>query len=317
MSFSRSMLTNLLFCTLITQIACTFDCCSTITVTGTGDCDGTYTLDATPNPAFSAGTATTTYTSSVNTALFLAATTTQDLDAGDWGCYPGYSPNGYSKQVANSACPTGVWGDNGVYSGSASCVTSEGEGDPCFPSDAHVTLANGTAIRIDALKEGDSIVSTTVDGVLSSDAVTLLSIAQPKATSPFVLLSTADSTITLTDEHHLPVGPTCCNTLKKAKDVALGEMVWLVRTHGIESALVTKKSTTYGVGLHSPVLMNGGFPVVDGFVTAFDSIDKVYLAKSGLASLLKACKATGTCEQFRNMFFGGDAKYIVLANATR
>ena len=67
---------------------------------------------------------------------------------------------------------------------------------------------------------------------------------------------------------------------------------------------VTAKATSVeATGLHSPVLTNGGFPIVDGVVTSFDSIDKVTLAKHGLAPLLKACKATGTCETVRNMFF--------------
>ena len=60
----------------------------------------------------------------------------------------------------------------------------------------------------------------------------------------------------------------------------------------------------------SPVLTSGGFPVVDGVITSFDSIEKVTLAKHGLAPLLAACKATGTCESVRNLFLGDDRKYI-------
>ena len=56
--------------------------------------------------------------------------------------------------------------------------------------------------------------------------------------------------------------------------------------------------------------INGGFPIVNGLVTSFDSIEKVTLAKYGLASLLKACKATGTCDKFRKTFFAEDRKYI-------
>ena len=58
------------------------------------------------------------------------------------------------------------------------------------------------------------------------------------------------------------------------------------------------------------MLTNGGFPVVDGVVTSFDSIDKVTLAKHGLAHLIAACKATGSCDTFRNLFLGDDKKYI-------
>ena len=37
---------------------------------------------------------------------------------------------------------------------------------------------------------------------------------------------TSGRTLTLTPEHHLPVGAQCCSHLKKAKDVAVGETVW-------------------------------------------------------------------------------------------
>ena len=115
----------------------------------------------------------------------------------------------------------------------------------------------------------------------------------------------------MTAEHHLPVGPMCCGHLKKAKDVVEGDIVWTAHSKRISSAVVTKRSIVNGVGLHSPVLMNGGFPIVDDFVTSFDSIEKISLARKGLSSVLSACTATGTCELFRNVFFGQDEKYIV------
>ena len=62
--------------------------------------------------------------------------------------------------------------------------------------------------------------------------------------------------------------------------------------------------------MHSPVLSSGSFPLVDGIVTSFDSFEKVTLAKYGLAPLLAACKASGSCETFREMFLGDDKKYI-------
>ena len=45
-------------------------------------------------------------------------------------------------------------------------------------------------------------------------------------------------------------------------------------------------------------------------VTSFDSIEKVSLAKFGLPPLLAACKATATCNQFKEMFLAGDRKYV-------
>ena len=88
-----------------------------------------------------------------------------------------------------------------------------------------VTKADGSLVRIDTLKEGDKIVAATADGALTTDIVSLLSIAQPEAQAKTLLtLSTAaNATLTLTPEHHVPVGAECCSTLKKAKDVTVGE----------------------------------------------------------------------------------------------
>ena len=73
---------------------------------------------------------------------------------------------------------------------------------------------------------------------------------------------------------------------------------------------VVGKASTKARGLHSPVLTHGGFPIVDGVVTSFDSIEKVTLARHGLSPLLSACKATGTCEKFRDMFLHEALEYV-------
>ena len=92
-----------------------------------------------------------------------------------------------------------------------------------------VTMADGTHSRVDALKEGDEIVAATADGALSTDTVSLLSIAKRGADAAFVVLTTAaNMTLTLTPGHNLPVGKACCGELKLAKDVAVGETVWAV-----------------------------------------------------------------------------------------
>ena len=183
--------------------------------------------------------------------------------------------------------------------------------DPCFPSDAMVTMADGTHSRVDALKEGDEIVAATADGALSTDTVSLLSIAKRGADAAFVVLTTAaNMTLTLTPGHNLPVGKACCGELKLAKDVAVGETVWAVLSGAAVATTIRAKASTKATGLHSPVLTHGGFPVVDGIVTSFDSIEKVTLAKHGLPALLAACKATATCDMFKAMFLHEALEYV-------
>jgi hypothetical protein len=192
-----------------------------------------------------------------------------------------------------------------------SCAASPLDSNPCFPSSATVTMSSGASVLIDTLKEGDSVLASTIDGVITHDTVTLLSIAKPDATASFVSLSTSSNlTLSLTAGHHLPVGTTCCAQLKKAQDIKLGETVWTAQAGSIRPTVITNKLITHSKGLHSPVLMAGGFPIVDGFITAFDSINKVALAKKGLSSILTACQATGTCALFRDLFFDKDGEYV-------
>jgi len=191
-----------------------------------------------------------------------------------------------------------------------SCGDHTTSGNPCFPSSSRATLANGKSVRLDALKEGDKIVAAAADGSVTTGTVSLLSIAKPGAEATFVNLTTsAGKSITLTAGHHLPVGPTCCESLKKAKDVTVGETVWAEAADAASRTTVASIAHVTARGLHSPVLTNGGFPIIDGIVTSFDSIDKVTLAKHGLASLLTMCKATGTCETFRDLFLGDGSEF--------
>ena len=185
--------------------------------------------------------------------------------------------------------------------------------DPCFPSHATVTKSDGMAVRIDTLVEGDEIRVATDTGALTTDTVTLLSISQPEARERHFLKisTTAGKNLTLTPQHHIPVGAECCSTLIKADDLVVGEKVWTVGP-GKTAVSTTVKAITniIGSGLHSPVTLSGTFPIVDGLVTSFDEIEKVTLAKHGLAALITACKATDTCEEFKHTFLGADRKYV-------
>ncbi|KAL1525959.1 hypothetical protein AB1Y20_020785 [Prymnesium parvum] len=151
---------------------------------------------------------------------------------------------------------------------------------------------------MEELKVSDSILSATEDGVLKFDTVSSLSIVKLAEQSFFVVLVTADNkTLELTPDHHLPVGETCCATLMKAKDVALGQLVWTVSSsdyNGVATPIVEIKSN-YARGLHSPVLVHGGFPIVQGVVTSFDSIRMVKIASYFVPLWHKLCSWTGIC----------------------
>lgn len=110
------------------------------------------------------------------------------------------------------------------------------------------------------LKEGEEIVAATAEGTLTTDTVSLLSIAKPEAhaKSLLALRTAANTTLILTPEHHVPIGETCCSTLKKAKDVAVGDTAWTVKDGAVAATAITAISKANGRGLHSPVLTHGG-----------------------------------------------------------
>ena len=187
--------------------------------------------------------------------------------------------------------------------------------NPCFPSHASVTMADGTRVPVAFLREGDAIVAATRDGALTTDTVSLLSIANPEANADFLTLTIADGrNLSLTSAHHVPIGPRCCGVLEQAKDLIVGTTIWTVPATGgagLVAQPITKIGRTAAAGLHSPVLSNGGFPVVDGLVTSFDSMGKVRLATYVLKPLLSVCKLTDTCGYLRTLLLGAEMAYIV------
>jgi hypothetical protein len=170
-------------------------------------------------------------------------------------------------------------------------------------------------VLIASLREGDAIVAATSEGALTTDTVSLLSIAKPEANADFLTLTIADGrSLSLTAAHHVPTGPRCCGVLEQAKDLIVGMTIWTVPATGgggLVAQPITKIGRTAAAGLHSPVLSNGGFPVVDGVVTSFDSMGKVRLATYGLKPLLSVCKLTDTCGHLRTLLLGAEMAYIV------
>ena len=184
------------------------------------------------------------------------------------------------------------------------------DGNPCFPSEALITMADGTPRRLDELRAGDSIVAASAHGTLTTDTVSTLSLADADVQgTTFVVLTTASGrNLTLTPTHHVPVGAACCADLKQAKDIAVGETVYeaVSASAAVSATQVKEIGTATKPGLHSPVLSHGTMPIVNGVATSFDALHKVRLASYGLPLL----EATGLTATFRDTFLGAHRKYI-------
>ncbi len=180
--------------------------------------------------------------------------------------------------------------------------------NPCFPSDAQVTMVDGTPRRLDALRAGDTIVAARADGSLTNDIISHLSLADAdvKGTSFVVLTTESGRNLTLTATHHVPVGATCCANLKEAKDIVVGETVYeAVVSAAVRATKVKMIGLVTKSGLHSPVLSHGAMPIVNGLVTSFDTMEIVRLATYGLPLL----EATGLTTTFRDAVLA-QRKYI-------
>jgi hypothetical protein len=147
-------------------------------------------------------------------------------------------------------------------------------------------------------------------GTITTDTITGISIAKPIATASYLTLCAhTGNNLTLTHGHHLPVGPTCCASLKKAGDIRVGETVHLVTKAGTTIATAIVKTTgaltqkmPVKQGLYSPVTAHGTYPIVDGFATAFDSAHMVALASYTLPLL----EATGTTHLLKRFLLSAE-----------
>ena len=95
----------------------------------------------------------------------------------DLGVLGSCTPAAYSW-VTQANCAIGAAKCPAQLPAGQSCTgddPSKSEAEPCFPSSATVTKADGTTITIDTLKEGDEIVAATSDGSLTTDTVAIQS----------------------------------------------------------------------------------------------------------------------------------------------
>lgn len=179
----------------------------------------------------------------------------------------------------------------------------------CFPASASVTRADGSPARIADLRPGDEIVSATADGRLSMDTVSIFSMAQSNVSAAFLVLETdgplGAKRLTLTPDHRLPAGPVCCSDIVIARSVKQGQTIWVAAPDGsLAPQAVSEVSLTIATGLYNPLMTNGGFPVVDGVVTAFNTLEVVQFDGLVVPLAERLCSATGTCATLRRAVSG-------------
>jgi subtilisin family serine protease len=169
----------------------------------------------------------------------------------------------------------------------------------CFPSAAKVYDKKFGHVRIDSLQQGSFILSVDGSGRAFYDEVSFYSLADPKRKLEtfFAVGTSTNRVIRITGAHHLPVGPQCCDKLKIAKELRVGDLIWTVAPGDQAATLDTVKSieTVVDDGMHSPVMLHGGHPIVDGVVTSFDDRDSITMAARWMPFLTRLCTAWNMC----------------------
>jgi hypothetical protein len=220
---------------------------------------------------------------------------------GNPGQYTSRNPCG-NWVIDNCGCDWGQWNpsDSHLCQGSH-CPTS---GD-CFPSAAKVHTKDYGQVRIDSLQQGSLILSVDDSGRTFYDEVSFYSLADPwRKLEAFLIVETSTNrVIRITGAHHLPVGPTCCDNLTIAKKLRVGDHIWTVAPGDHTAALDTVKfiATVVDDGMHSPVMLQGGHPVVDGVVTSFDNRESMNIASRWMPVLDRLCTAGNVCGTMAKM----------------
>jgi hypothetical protein len=208
------------------------------------------------------------------------------------------------------------------YSSITEYYSELSSGNPCFPSQATVILESGRTVPMTYLSTGDRILAARNDGTLYHDTVSRFSLAQPNVSAAFVSLQTdgglGHKELSLTETHHLPVGQSM--TIKPASEVEIGETVWVVAD--VSLPLAPQKVTSINIivadGLHNPLLVHGGMPIVDGVATSFN-VQPIVTFDSYAVPIVEAlCVATDTCDFMRKVIVAIEcaAKHAVHINPT-
>ena len=133
----------------------------------------------------------------------------------------------------------------------------------CYPGSAIIYDFNSRARRIESLQVGDKVLVITNNGIQSDTVITFIH-RQPEIVEGFLQIVTKKEKILLiTADHLLFVEVIGQPTAIPARDVKIGDTVYVRGSHGSEKDLVQSISTVYEKGAYAPVTLSGTILVND------------------------------------------------------
>ena len=133
----------------------------------------------------------------------------------------------------------------------------------CYPGSAVIYDSNSRARRIESLQVGDEVLVITKNGIQSDPVITFIH-RQPEIVEGFLKIVTKkEKTLLITADHLMFVEIMGQATAIPARDVKIGDTVYVRGSHGSEKDLVRSISTVYEKGAYAPVTLSGTILVND------------------------------------------------------
>ena len=133
----------------------------------------------------------------------------------------------------------------------------------CYPGSAIIYDSNSRARRIESLQVGDKVLVITNNGIQSDSVITFIH-RQPEVVEAFLkIVTTEEKILLITADHLLFVELMGQATAIPARDVKIGDTVYVRGSHGSEKDLVQSISTVYEKGAYAPVTLSGTILVND------------------------------------------------------
>ena len=133
----------------------------------------------------------------------------------------------------------------------------------CYPGSAIIYDSNSRARRIESLQVGDEVLVITKNGIQSDPVITFIH-RQPEVVEEFLkIITRKEKMLLITADHLLFVELMGQATAIPARDVKIGDTVYVRGSHGSETDLVRSISTVYEKGAYAPVTLSGSILVND------------------------------------------------------
>ena len=133
----------------------------------------------------------------------------------------------------------------------------------CYPGSAIIYDSNFRARRIESLQVGDKVLVISNNSIQFDSVITFIH-RQPEIVEGFLKIVTKKEKILLiTEDHLLFVELMGQATAIPARDVKIGDTVYVRGSYGSEKDLVQSISTVYEKGAYAPVTLSGTILVND------------------------------------------------------